>query len=297
LCKRLATTPEELTRFVENKEQNVYPFIKTKRNSTKIRTLCNTHPRYKTILKKINKSLLSGPLPIGVLGGVKGKQIVDVAKIHCGKESVFSVDLKDFFPSIKSGQVYTLFKRTGCTPEVCNILTDLVTFEGKLPQGFPTSTSIANWVAYDLDIQHLRYCNDNGIGRTRWVDDITFSGRHEIIQSSIPSLIGAITKHGFKVNNRKTVYSPRGKGVSVVGLDVSSKLPRLPITTINRVKMMIEDCYEFGPEYVGIAYDIDEGKSVRRSLEGCLRYVSKFNPKEAEGMIKTFSDIDWDKKL
>ena len=239
LSLRISTPHGELKHIIENKVNQVSSFEKAKPNSTKIRKLYNPLPRYKSILRKINKSLLAGDFAPGVFGGVSGKQVEDVAKSHCGKEAIFSIDLRNFFPNIRSGQVFSLFKRAGCSPEVCCVLTDLVTFDGCLPQGFPTSTAIANWVAFDLDIQHLAYCKKQGLSRTRWVDDMTFSGRYNTLQASIPSLIGAIKFHGLTINNRKTQFLPREHCCKVVGFNVSavtsfslpwSQSPFVPLT-------------------------------------------------------------------
>lgn len=293
LCIRLSVTPQDLEFFITNQSAFVYPFTKQKPNSSKVRQLFNTHKKYKLLLRKINKMMQPYQLPQGVLGGVKGKQVADVARAHCGREALLSLDLKNFFPSIKRKQVYNLFRKARCTKEVCEILSDLVTYEGSLPQGFPTSTTIANWIVYDLDVQHIKYCNKNGIARTRWVDDITFSGKYSAIQKAILPLVGAIKFHKFIINNRKTEYSARAEKAPVVGLDVSSKVPRLPSATIMRIKAMIQDCYEFGQDYVRSEYNIEDKKSVKSSLEGCIRYMFRYNPIEAAELSDVFSMIDW----
>lgn len=292
LSLRIGISYDELKHIIKDKPRNVSAFEKKKPNSTKVRKLFNPYPRYKFILRKINKSLLIGDLAPGVLGGVVGKQVEHVAKAHCGKEAIFSIDLKDFFPSIHGGQVISLFKRAGCSPEVCGLLADLITFDGCLPQGFPTSTAVANWVAYDLDMQHLGHCEKHDITRTRWVDDMTFSGRYSTLKDSIPSLIGAIKHHGLKVNNRKTTFVPRQHCSKVLGFDVSGEKPRVPASTIKRIEDIILDCKACGVEVVRIAYDYGD-KNIKLSLDGHVRYIERYNPKDGVKLRGLLNEVDW----
>lgn len=173
----LKIPPKEIDFFARNKERHVSPLelLQVRNGKTKKRLVYNPSSRYKLILRAINKSILSrSSFPKGVLGGIIGKSIDDMCVIHCGQEAVFSIDLKNFFPSIASGRVFKLFVKAGCTNNIASLLTDLVTLNGSVPQGFPTSPMLANLTAFELDIQHLSYCQKNGIMRTRWIDDIVF---------------------------------------------------------------------------------------------------------------------------
>lgn len=99
-----------------------------------------------------------------------------------------------------------------------------------LPQGFPTSPMIANLIAYGLDMQHLGQCDKSNITRTRWIDDIVFSGETVALKSNMRSLMGAIAHHGFKLNYRETAYKVRANHPIVTGLDVRGEhhMYRLP---------------------------------------------------------------------
>ena len=52
----------------------------------------------------------------------------------------------DYFPTITNKQVYEMFTSNGFSPTVSRILTKLTTYNGKVPQGAPTSPTISNLV-------------------------------------------------------------------------------------------------------------------------------------------------------
>ncbi|MBU3932047.1 MAG: hypothetical protein KKF01_06365, partial [Proteobacteria bacterium] len=121
---------EEIEYFKTHKKSNVKELIlkQNKNGKIKERVVYNPFPKYKKILRAVNSRLLQkSDLPEGVLGGVIGKCISDMAMVHCGQEAVLSMDLKNFFPSIKSGRVFNFFTNAGCSPDIAGLLTDLVT--------------------------------------------------------------------------------------------------------------------------------------------------------------------------
>ena len=85
-------------------------------------------------------------MPDYAYGAVKGRDNVSNAKRHQGKKYKFTTDLKDFFPSITNKEVYEMFVGEGFSHEVSSLLTKLTTYKGKIPQGAPTSSTLANLV-------------------------------------------------------------------------------------------------------------------------------------------------------
>lgn len=62
---------------------------------------------------------------------------VDNVMPHLGANIVLTLDLKDFFPSVKREYVYNIFHSIGYNTLVSTILTNLCTYNGILPQGSP----------------------------------------------------------------------------------------------------------------------------------------------------------------
>jgi len=302
-CKHLALTLdwpiEKICYFIKNQSNNVQEFTlkQIKNGKLKERVVYNPSPQYKRLLRATNSKLFRrAVLPQGVLGGVIGKSIDDLAKVHCNQEAVLSMDLKNFFPSIKSGRVVKFFRAAGCNPFIAGLLTDLVTLNGSLPQGFPTSPMLANLIAFNLDIQHIAQGQKNKLRRTRWIDDIVFSGRLKDLTINVKSLLGAIKPHGFQLNNKKTDYRVRSNNPIVGGLDVSRKIPHIPVVVIDRVCEILYECKLSGVEVVQTAYESDwfgRKKDLKSSLKSRIRHIARYNKTEAEKLTEIFNSIDW----
>lgn len=286
-----------LTYYGNNKKKYVKEIVLKQHRYGKIkeRIVFNPSDKYKKILRYLNKKILQKyDLPKGVLGAVVGKSIDDMASFHTKKEAVFSLDLKNFFPNITSGRIFNLFLKTGCTHEVSGVLTDLVTFEGALPQGYPTSPMLANIVASDLDLEHLRLCIKHKLARTRWIDDIVISGRTKDLIPNIRLILGTVKKNGFKTSHRKTNFKHRSEQPHVLGLNVSKDKPRVPNVLIIKVMDILLDCLNNGPDLVQELYDMDnfgKRKNLSTSLKGKIDFIERYNPVDAKELRKVYRKI------
>ena len=144
-------------------------------------------------------------LPIFVQGGVKGRDNVTNALFHKGNKFFFLTDIKKFFPSIRHFQVYEMLVSNDFSPTIAGILTKLTTHQGRLPQGTPTSTALANLTFCIVDARLSEFCNEHDLTFTRFVDDITISNKHPFKQLSDP-IAKIITGHGYTISRKKTVY-------------------------------------------------------------------------------------------
>lgn len=106
--------------------------------------------------------------------------IKDNARFHRNQKIVMAVDVKNFFPSIKSGYVLGVFLSAGYNVSVAVLLTRLCCLRESLPQGAPTSAYLSNLVMRTFDHNVSGYCISKGIRYTRYADDLTFSGDFDI---------------------------------------------------------------------------------------------------------------------
>lgn len=157
----------------------------------------------KAIQSRVHERILSPLLlPEHLLGGVKGKSILDNARFHMSARCLVTIDIKNFYPSITASQIRSVFQRTlNCSNSVASLLTGLTTCRDRLPQGAPTSPLLANLVLSSFDHEIRSVCNEHAIRYSSWVDDLAFSG-HSPAQVIGP-VVATLIRAGFRVSHRK----------------------------------------------------------------------------------------------
>lgn len=170
--------------------------------------------------------------------------IVDNATPHVGMLYVFNTDLKDFFPSVDMGRVWTVLQlpQYGFKKDVarmiaslcCMRIVDKSTSEEKkkkyryvLPQGAPTSPILTNMVCQTLDRRLNGIAKRFNLHCTRYADDISFSGMYNVFQKNgefRAELQRVIEDQGFKMNLKKTRLQKKGERQKVTGLTVCNKV-------------------------------------------------------------------------
>lgn len=194
-----------LETIIDSIDKYYYKFVRIKKNGESRNIYPSTNP-LKQIQSRIKSRILEKiHYPEYLLGGLKGKNNIKNANFHLGKKYKFCTDIKNFFPSVSSSQVYKMFLKNGFSPDVSRLLTRLTTYKFQLPQGTPTSSHIANLVFMDVDKIIVKICNENGITYSRYIDDITLSSSNDF-KKNIPSTVDNINKNGYRINHRKTFY-------------------------------------------------------------------------------------------
>lgn len=179
---------------------------KIKNSKIQTRDFSSTSGKLKRVQKQIDVKILKKiPLNKYVLGGVSPYKNRDNSELHKGKKYHFQTDILNFYPSISNRRVFDIFLSLGFSPPVSALITKLTTFKGHLPQGTPTSSTIANLVFSPNDEEIIKITQKNNITYSRWVDDLNFSSQSEF-HLLIPHIIDVIHKNGFRINYRKTRY-------------------------------------------------------------------------------------------
>jgi retron-type reverse transcriptase len=154
-----------------------------------------------------------------------GNKISENASRHVGQTYVVNVDIKDFFPSITANKVFQIFSSVGYSTEISWVLTNLVTFQGKLPQGSPASPKIANLVCHRLDARIAGYCQLKNLAYTRYADDITISTSNRAHIKGTIRFLGYVTgAEGFELRTEKTAVFGRTSAKKITGLVVSDEV-------------------------------------------------------------------------
>ena len=111
------------------------------------------------------------------------------------------MDIEDFFPSINFERIFRIFVYYGYTKEVSWVLSKLCSYNSKLPQGSPASPYISNIACLKLDARLSALAGKYEAQYSRYADDITFSGNHDI-KSIKKAVVEIVEDEGFRTCRR-----------------------------------------------------------------------------------------------
>ncbi len=209
--------------------------------------------RLKIIQKRIQRNILAKlEMPEYAYGAIKGKDNVSNAKKHQGKKYIFTTDLKSFFPSINHDRVFAMYRSFNFSPTVSRVLTQLTTYKGRLPQGAPTSPTVANLVFVKTGKKLKHFATENKLIFTSFIDDLTFSAPIDF-KSKAQFIIEMIQADGFKISHNKTNFK--------------TKLPIVTGVVVKNNKLDITDTFK-------IKLNSTEGKSPEQ-IKGYQLYAAK----------------------
>jgi RNA-directed DNA polymerase len=223
LAKLLAIAPFEITEVVANRCR-YYRIIKIPKSNGKCRVLHVPEAALRTLQEKVKHHILDRIRPLDcVHGGVFGRSVITNALPHVGKEIVFALDIQDFFPSVHPHTVTTIFEALGFRINVAEILAAITTWNGQVPQGAPTSTSVANLSMARVDVRLGTLAKRQGFSYTRYVDDLTLSGNARLLDFR-NLIVRIVDEEGFCINPKKVRTMHSGERQVVTRLIVNSKL-------------------------------------------------------------------------
>lgn len=249
----------------------------------------------KDVQKRINERILQRLLlPLEVHGSRKGHSIKTFGEVHTGQSVVMRIDLKDFFPSIRPTRIYQLFSRLGCAPPVARLLTLLTTHQHQLPQGAPTSPSLANLmvVGSGLRTRLKKLAVTHRLNVGLYVDDIMMSGNIEPERLK-KLLVRIVSECGFEINREKlgAHFSRRaherqeGPGV------VLNEKVNVRKDYVRRLRATLHAC-----GVKGVGSQIPKGmtrEGFRQRLFGQIGHVRWLNRPKGDRLLAEFMRIDW----
>lgn len=226
-----------------------------------------------------------------VIAYVPGKSCRDGAAQHTRKKIVLSMDISNFFTSVKRAQVRNALSNY-YPRHVAHLMAELSTCENFVPQGAATSGAVANLVAqhtFDQDIQ----------GRlpawtyTRYSDDMTFSTVHEVSAENITrttkTVERCLKKYGFQVNSKKTRWVRAPKRQVVLGLQVNDGVC-LPRRKYHEIRAQFNKAADQGI----VTMAKEQGKEpwqVEGYLRGLLSYVNSVDQKRFQLLFPVWSRV------
>jgi RNA-directed DNA polymerase len=125
----------------------------------------------------VEQMLRSRPLHRAVTGYRRGYSVADHVWPHVGARTIITADIRDFFPSTTRYRIRAFWRDYPLQftdPEI-QLLTNLTTYRGCLPQGAPTSPTLSNLVNHPLDARLTKLIRQSSGQYTRYADDMVFS--------------------------------------------------------------------------------------------------------------------------
>lgn len=290
----------------KNNKNRYYSFNIRKKSGT-LRTIHAPNKGLKALQKCLNVILQAVFEPHqAATGFIPGKSVVDNAKIHIGKNYVYNIDLKDFFPSIEKARVYSRlkfppFRLDNERAKLANIIAGLCCQEMEverladgqwikkpefvLPQGAPTSPTLTNIICERLDRRLTGAAMKHGVSYSRYADDITFSSDHNTYQKDgefLKEVAKIITGQNFIIKDEKTRLQKKGYRQEVTGLLVNRNV-NVQRRYTKEIRMWLyywehfgyDRAYEFFlPRYKAEKGHVKKGKpNLENVLKGKLDYL------------------------
>lgn len=262
LYAQLGTDEREMTDIIGNLDKHYRS--KTIEKKGKRRDLRVPVGRLKAILKRLNGLLQMIEMPDYVEGGRRGHDIKTNARRHANKPLVLTADIKDCFPSINNRRVYAIFyTRLECVPDVARVLTKLVTIDGALPQGSPTSSIIAALVAEKFAKRLQGLGNEHDADTSIYIDDSAISGPNHL--AKLTRLVKKIgQQEGFEIHKVKSMSRDQEQIVTGIKVNKGVDAPTDKLAEVRKLIEQMSACHK--------------GTTLERSVRGKIQYYGGLNP-------------------
>lgn len=245
LCDALGFSRAELDSVLAIPDEDRYVEIKLRKKNGTPRLVYNPHPSLRRIQRRIKNRILSSQIsyPRYLYGSLSDKEhprdYIRCAAVHCGAKTILKADIRNFFDNISRDLVVEIFRTVlHYPPDVSDILANLCTRYGVVPQGAATSSFLANLCLLEehdlvrkLSYERLRY--------TRLIDDITISSTiaNKDLDKWMRALNRLVQDAGFDLNEEKSgVDHVSLNAFSVHGLRVDRTTPKLTREDVRKIR-------------------------------------------------------------
>lgn len=235
----------------------------------------------------------------------KGVNVVNAVEKHSVNRYFLQSDIENFFGSINRE---TIGRAILSALDVCPIsdieqwlerILDMVTVNGVLPPGFPTSPSISNACLYNFDKKFLEWCEENNFIYTRYADDLIVSGGGEdemrLIIPKITELLSCEFEGRIKLNTQKTKFLRPGEKIRILGVAI---LPNGKVSVDGRLKKHSETAMHCllkdKEKFVSFLKEKDFEKALKK-FSGQLNYINTVDPSFLDKLRRKYGAAAVDK--
>lgn len=285
----LETPPAGLLSLAENASQYYRSFKREVKG--KERNLVEAIGPLKRIQRRILNNVLMRLSPSAIsFGGIKGRSVKDNAQVHVHSKYIAKLDIKAFYPSIRSAKVYEFFMSQECSPDVARALTALTTREYALPLGTSTSPALADQIARPLDVRINGIATRAGLKYTRYVDDITLSGSFPL-ERLAKTVAKVLKQSGFKIKRSKLVFYGMEDGLGervITGVAIKGGRVAAPTDYVRALEEELQDA--IAQSRGGI---IEDNLLPREHYRGKIGYIQWLDRPCGDRLLRLYKRVRW----
>jgi RNA-directed DNA polymerase len=218
----------------------------------------------------------------------RGTSVRNNAALHVHGRFFLKLDFADFFPSIRVVDVTLLLTRVSSilpvalTDEDMNVVAKIVTRNGQLPIGAPSSPVISNAVMYQFDDAMSHLAQQFTCIYSRYADDIVFS-------TNVPYALGNVLKEvrqylsvqtspALRLNEAKVVFNSKKRRIRITGLVIDCDNH---ISVGRKEKRKIKSLiYRFKTASLDAQHT--------SYLKGYLGYLNSVEPRFVDGLVNKY---------
>jgi RNA-directed DNA polymerase len=277
--------------YIRNTPTNTFRLRKRKGGYREITVFSEEYKQMHSMLMEIYQDLFPA-FPESTSAYIKGKSQLDTVKKHKDAKVHLSLDLAEFYPSIKTENLASVLKSlaivvANMTEISIDRLAEISTFGGSLAQGSSISPILSNIFSLPLDYELYEYVKNTNITYTRYADDISLSSPNIIalprkkelepfvnrFQERLDRLYGG----DLKINKSKTKLQFEGQ-IKVLGICINHDESGEAHLSVGKSRKQ-----EYGRELFQLLCEIaddqvDDKLIDYQTVRGKIEYLKQFEP-------------------
>ena len=241
-----------------------------KKHSDEKREITAPDKTLKAIQRRILYLLHRVTRPEWLISGEKQKCYIDNGKAHLNGKYVLTIDIKKFYDNCTREPVYQFFvQKLKTSPDVAEILTNIITYNGGIPTGCPTSQIMAFCAYSDMFSEIFDLAKQHGCKFTLYVDDMTFSSKEPFSPHQLSQMIDRVLrKYGHKPKYPKVKYYGPSDYKPITGTVVT---PEHFLAVPNGLQKTIYDAFQTVKPLIGVEICSEEDARQILSLKGQIQ--------------------------
>ena len=261
-----------------------------KKHSNEKREITAPNKTLKAIQRRILYLLHRVIRPDWLISGEKQKCYIDNGRMHLDGKYVLTVDIKKFYDNCTREPVYQFFvQKLETSPDVAKKLTDIITYNGGIPTGCPTSQIMAFYAYSDMFSEISDLAKQCGCKFTLYVDDMTFSSKEPFSPEQLRQRIDCVLrKYGHKPKYPKVKYYGSSDYKPITGTIIT---PKQSLAVPNGLQKTIYNAFQEIKPFIGTETCSEEATRRIRSLKGQIQAARNIEQEKFPEILRLTNQI------